>query len=1065
MAERILAAQATLDVGGERKLITALFADMAGSTALIQHLDPEDVRRLIDPVLGLMMEAVHHYEGYVAKSLGDGILALFGAPIAHEDHAHRALYAALRMQKSMSDFAARMATELGSPVRIRVGIHTGEVVVRAIRTEDLQTDYDPVGQTIHLASRLEGLASPGSVVISDRTRRLVEGYFELKAMGAIPVKGIDAPVSLFEVLGPETRCTRLQVAESRGLVRFVGRQAELDQLGGALQRARVGQGQVVAVVGEPGVGKSRLFYEFKHRCAQDCRVLETYSVSHGKAFAYLPLIELLKQYFEIAVQDDNLLRKQKVEVRVEALGTSLEDGLPYVLQLLGLDDASDSLMQMDLELGRRRTFDVLRRLLLAESRLQPLVMIFEDLQWLDSETVAFLDFLVAGIGDARLLLLVNYRPEYCDHWAARGGYSQLRLDALGKFESEALLKVLLGDDKSLAPLWPKVTELAEGNPFFLEELIQTLVEERVLGGGPGRYHLVRFVESLQIPTTVQGVLSARLDRLMPAAKAVLQSLAVIGREFSWSLVLRVLENAEEELRLLLFRLEQGGFIYERLSFPEVAYCFKHALTQEVAYGTLLKEQRRRMHERTAEAMESLFADRLEEHCTELAHHYRQSGNIEKAVHFLTRAGEKAARHCAVDEAAGHIASALELLERLPGSAERARKELSLRLLLGPVWMASRGYAAPEVERTYRRAAQLCQQVGKTPELFSALYGRYAYHLVRCELQSAHQLAEQLLALAEDSGDAEQRLEAQCLMGLALFFLGRLDAARHQLQQAVAAYDAGRHRGMAFFYGLDPGVLGLAYLSLVRELAGEPRVEAGPGAALGLAKRLAHPTSLAFALGLTAVRCQLRGDAPEVRNLSQAAMGLSAERGFSYWAAFGRVLYGWSLSQLDQPKEGIRQIQQGLEAYRATGARVLLSQFLGLLAHALLRSGQIDEALAAIAEAQAFSDRTGECFFQAEFHRLRGEALVARQAGQACDDDPLPVADRCFRRAIVIARRQGARLLMERALLSRARLQIRQGRTDGARHILKRICKTADNGADTADTLTARALLAQLDQDA
>lgn len=1065
LAERILAAQARLSSTGERKLVTALFADMAGSTELIQHLDPEEVRHLIDPVLALMMEAVHHYEGYVAKSLGDGILALFGAPIAHEDHPQRAIYAALRMQDAMREFTDRMVPRQEGPLRIRVGIHTGEVVVRAIRTEDLQTDYDPVGQTIHLASRLEGLASPGSIVISGTTGRLVEGYFTFKAMGYIPVKGVDAPMNLFEVLGPGTMQTRMQVAVSRGLVRFVGRQTELEQLSLALQRARAGQGQLVSVVGEPGVGKSRLFYEFKSGCGRDCRVLETFSVSHGKAFAYLPLIELLKQYFEIREQDNARQRAARVTARIRALDSRLEEGLPYLFHLLGLEEPDGPLQQMDPKLGRRRTFAALRQLLLAESAVQPLVLIFEDLQWLDSETAGFIDFLAEGIADAPVLLLLNHRPEYRHQWADGRGCHQLRLDVLNEVESGALLQSLLGNDASLAPLWPRIALQAEGNPFFLEELIQSLVEQQVLRGRPGHYRLQHLPESLQIPTTVRGLLSARLDRQPAAAKAILQTLAVIGREFTWSLVRRVLDNAEEELRPLLFRLEQSGFIYETLSYPEVVYCFKHALTQEVTYGTLLREQRGRVHERAAEAMEALYADRLDEHCTELAHHYRHSGNLSKAVQYLTRAGDKAARHCAVDEAIELLTAALELLDRLPETPDRARQELSLQLLLGPVWMASRGYAAPEVEITYHRSADLCHQVGRTPELFSALYGRYAYHLVRCELQPAQQLAEQLLDLAADSGDAGQQLEARCLMGLSLFFMGQLDQARLQLQQAIAGYDAGRHRVMAFLYGLDPAVLGQAYLTLVLELGGAPLAREGPRDALGLAKQLAHPTSLAFALNLTAVRFQLREDALAVRNLSEAAMDLSMERGFSYWAAFARILYGWALSNLDETEEGIRQIKQGLEAYRATGAQVILSQFLGLLAEALLRAGCTDEALDTVAEALRVAECNGECYYKAELHRLWGEGLLARAADPNHGEGLLRDVERCFDLAIAVAQRQGARRLMWRAMLSRARMQVRRGCTDLARQTLKTICKAADEGSETADTLAARTLLARLEQGA
>ena len=436
LAERIRATQAAMQArgaaDGERKTVTALFADMAGSTALIHDLDPEDARRLIDPALALMMEAVHHYEGYVAKSMGDGIFALFGAPIAHEDHPQRALYAALRMQDEMRRYADRVRLAQGIALQIRVGINTGEVVVRSISTEDLHTDYDPVGHSIHIASRMEGIAVPGSIVVSEHTHKLTEGYFAFKALGATPIKGVPEPVAVFEVLGLGPLRTRLQVAASRGLARFVGRTRELEQLREARAQAQARHGQIVGVVGEPGVGKSRLYLEFKQSAPRDCLVLETFSVSHGKAYPYLPLIELLKNYFQITAQDDERRRREKVTGKVLTLDRTLEDILPYLFHLLGVTEPGSALAQMDPQIRRQRTFEAIKRLLVRESLAQPLELIVEDLQWLDSETEAFLGLLGESVANARILLLVNYRPEYRHDWSHKSYYTQLRLAPLGK---------------------------------------------------------------------------------------------------------------------------------------------------------------------------------------------------------------------------------------------------------------------------------------------------------------------------------------------------------------------------------------------------------------------------------------------------------------------------------------------------------------------------------------------------------------------------------------------------------------------------------------------------------
>lgn len=423
LAERILAEQAALEARaapeGERKTITALFADIKGSMELIEDLDPEEARGIVDPALRLMMDAVHRYEGYVAQSTGDGIFALFGAPIAHEDHPQRALYAALRMQEEGKRYAERLRMEKGINLLVRVGLNTGEVVVRSIRKDDLHTDYVPVGHATGLAARMEGLAAPGTIVVSEQTHRLTEGYFEFKDLGAAQIKGVSEPVRIYEVVGLGPLRTRLQISARRGLVQFVGRGREMDQMRRALELTRESHGQIVAVVGEPGVGKSRLCYEFKLLSQRGCLVLETFSVSHGKAYPYLPLIELLKNYFQITLQDDERRRREKVTGRVLTLDRGLEDTLPYLFSLLTVSDPASSLEQMDPQIRRRRTFEAVKRLLVRESLNQPLILIVEDLQWLDNETEAFLMALSEGLATAPLLLLVNYRPEYRHTWGAR----------------------------------------------------------------------------------------------------------------------------------------------------------------------------------------------------------------------------------------------------------------------------------------------------------------------------------------------------------------------------------------------------------------------------------------------------------------------------------------------------------------------------------------------------------------------------------------------------------------------------------------------------------------------
>jgi len=663
LAERIRAEQAALEargaVDGERKTITALFAEIKGSMELIEDLDLEEARSIIDPALQLMMDAVHRYEGYVAQSMGDGIFALFGAPIAHEDHAQRALFAALRMQAEGKTYAEQLRRDKGVNLQIRVGVNTGEVVVRSIRKDDLHTDYVPVGHST-------SLATPGSIVASEHTHRLTEGYFQFKDLGAAKIKGVRAPLRIYEVLSVGALRTRLQVSAQRGLSRFVGRKKEIDQLKQAREQARSGQGQIVAVVGEPGVGKSRLFHEFKILSEKNCLVLETFCVAHGRGYAYLPLLELLRTYFQILPQDDDRTVHEKVAGRIVALDRDLEDVLPYLLALLGHPEFTASLQQMDPQIRQQRTFDGIKRLLLRESLNQPVFLIFEDLQWLDAETQAFLDMLGESIATAQMLLLANYRPEYQHTWGSKTYYSQLRLDALGMEDAGELLAALLGEANwtvtasSLEPLKRLILDKTEGTPFFMEEMVRALFDQGLLVQGLGGIALTKPIAEVQIPATVQAVLAGRIDQLHAAEKDLLQTVAVIGREFSLSLLKQVTQETDDTLVPLLPRLQTAEFIYEQPAFPEVEYTFKHALTRDVAYSSLLSERRQELHERTVRAIEDLFQDQLNDRrLRELAYHSTQSGNTEKAVDYFQQAGEKALQQSAYPEAVSDLSKALE----------------------------------------------------------------------------------------------------------------------------------------------------------------------------------------------------------------------------------------------------------------------------------------------------------------------------------------------------------------------------------------------------------------------
>ncbi len=830
LADRIQAEREAMEArsvaDGERKSITALFADIKDSTDLIADLDPEEARAIIDPTLQLMMDAVHRYEGYVAQSLGDGIFALFGAPIAHEDHPQRALYAALLMQEEGRKRAGLLRREKGINLQLRVGVNTGEVVLRSIRKDDLHTDYVPVGHSTHLASRLESLATPGSIMVSEQTYKLTEGYFEFKSLGEAHVKGFAEPIKIYEVAGVGPLRTKLQLSVRRGLARFVGRQSEMEHLLRALDSAKAGHGQIVGVMGEPGVGKSRLFYEFKLRAQPGCLVLETFSVSHGKAYPYLPLIDLLQNYFQLSPYDDERRRREKITGKVLTLDRSLEDTLPYLFFLLGLAELTSPLQQMDLQLRRKRILEAIKRLLLRESLNQPLLIFFEDLHWLDNETQAFLQLLSESVATARVLLLVNYRPEYQQTWSGRTYFSQLRLDPLGKEQAEEMLTVLLGQagefplpgrekdrvrvsNETLEPLKKFILDKTEGNPFFMEEIVQTLREQGVLTD-PRRVSTAHQYVALHLPTTVQGVLTARIDRLPAEEKALLQTLAVIGREFSASLLRKVATHAEADLLRLLARLQAGEFVYEQPAFPEVEYIFKHALTQEVAYNSLLIERRKILHERTAQAIEEVYHARLDDHYNELAHHYSRSGNSEKAIEYLQLAGQQAVQRSANVEAISHLTTGLELLETLSDTPARAQRELMLHATLGPALIAIKGYGAAEVQATYARALELCRSMDETSQVFPVLLGWWVSHLVQGRYDTALEVAKQLLHFVQNAEDKVSLVEAHWAVGETLMLRGELQKAREHLELGTTLYKPELHGSLAVVSGQDPGMTCLSF---------------------------------------------------------------------------------------------------------------------------------------------------------------------------------------------------------------------------------------------------------------
>ena len=1022
LAEKILTSRSALE--GERKQVTVLFADLKGSMELLADRDPEEARQLLDPVLERMMAAVHRYEGTVNQVMGDGIMALFGAPVAHEDHAVRACYAALAMQDAMRRYSAEVRRTHGVEVQIRVGLNSGEVVVRAIGN-DLHMDYSAIGQTTHLAARMEQLAPPGSIRLTSDTLRLAEGWVQITPLGPVPVKGLPAPVEMCELVGAGPARTRLQAFAVRGLTPFVGRQAELAALHEALEQAGAGHGQVVAVIGEPGVGKTRLFHEFTHASrTQGWLLLESSSTSYGKATPYLPVIDLLKAYFQIEDRDDGRRMREKLTERLLTLDPTLGPTLPAFLALLEVPVEDPAWQALEPAQRRQRTLDALKRLLLRESQVQSLLLVFENLHWLDAETQTFLDGLVESLPTARLLLLVNYRPEYQHGWRNKTYYAQLRLDPLPPASAEALLQSLLGGSPDLEPLKQRLIDRTQGNPFFLEESVRTLVETQGLVGTPGAYRLARVLPSIQVPATVQAVLAARIDRLSPEEKQLLQTAAVIGTEVPLALLQAMAEVPEEPLRLGLTHLQAAEFLYETRLFPDIEYTFKHALTQQVAYETLLQERRRALHARIVAALETLAGDRVAEQVERLAHHALRGEVWDKALAYLRQAGEKTLARSAYREAVGYFEQALSALPHLPEQRDTREQAIDLRLALRsalrPLGDLGRILAA------LREAEGLAEALDDTRRLGQVSRFLSNYFFLVGAYEQAIAAAQRALALATTGGDVVLQALANRFLGQAYEGQGNYRRAIDCFGQTVASLEGARRRER-FGQVLLPAVASRAQLASCHAALGmfaEGRAFGEEG--LRIAEAVAHPGSLMWAywgVGLVSLR---QGDLPRALPRLERAVGICQEADLpGYFSPMATAL-GAAYTLGGRVTDAVPLLTQALER---TTASEMVSEPMRCslsLGEAQVLIGRLEEAHAltegALAHARAHQERG----HQAYALRLLGD-IAARREPLEHDQ-----AEAHYRQALALAGELGMRPLVAHCHLGLGTLYAAIGQREQAR---------------------------------
>jgi class 3 adenylate cyclase/tetratricopeptide (TPR) repeat protein len=1021
LAERILTSKAALE--GERKQVTVLFADLKGSMELLADRDPEEARKILDPVLERMMEAVHRYEGTVNQVMGDGIMALFGAPVAHEDHAVRACYAALQMQELVQLYAEEARRTHGVNVQIRVGLNSGEVVVRAIGS-DLHMDYTAVGQTTHLAARMEQFASPGSILLTPSTLELVEGFVAVKPLGPVPVKGLADAVEVYEVTGVGAARTRLEAAARRGLTRFVGRNAELEQLRDALDRASEGRGQVVAVVGEPGVGKSRLFWELTHsHRVHGWLILQSGSVSYGKATAYLPVIELLRGYFEIESRDDPRKIREKVTGKVLTLAPALGLAVPAFLALLDVPVDEASWHALDPLQRRQQTLDAVKRLLLRESEVQPLVVVFEDLHWIDGETQTLLDSLVESLPAARLLLLVNYRPEYQHAWGGKTYYRQLRIDPLPPESADELLDALLGTDAALGPLKLLLVERTEANPLFLEESVRALVETAALTGERGAYRLTRPVEQLKIPATVQAILAARIDRLGPEAKRLLQAAAVIGKDVPMPLLLAIADAPEPEVRAELTHLTAAEFLYETRLFPDIEYTFKHALTHEVAYGGLLHERQRALHARITEVIERLSTERVAEQAERLAHHAQRGELWEKAVAYLRQAGLRAMARAAYREATTHLEHALRALRRLPEVRETTELTIDIRLDLGRALLPL-GDRARMGEHLHE-AEVLARTLGDQHRLARVATFMANQCLATGDYAEAVRFGQEALSIACTLGDRSIEAVATSNLGLTHNARGELSNAATFLERNVAL--EGDLRFERFGTAVIQSALSGAYLADVLSQLGRFDEAIGHAeAAVRTAEAADHPFTLyqgLFELGRAHLR---RGDLSRATRVLERGLDLCRTWQLVVAIPLVAATLGAAYALAGRADEALPLVAGAVEAFRRRQIHIRPAFILLCAGMTCLSAGRIDEAAGHAREALALTRRLGARASEAHALLLAGD--VASPGG--AEDAP-----GYYRAALALAGELGMRPLVAHCHLGLGKLYRRTGEREQAQEHL------------------------------
>ena len=1051
----------------ERRQLTVMFCDLVGSTPLAEKLDPEDLRAVILAYQQTCADQIRRFEGYLARYLGDGLLVYFGYPQAHEDDAQRAVRAGLGIVAELPHLNARLHPAVGvlrdAPLQVRIGIHTGLVVVSDMGGGGSPDPRAIVGETPNIAARVQGLAEPNTVVISAATYQLVQGLFECQARGPQALKGVSTPVPVYRVLQESEAQSRFEVSLRTGLTPLVGRDEELGLLRRCWEQAKAGEGQAVLLSGEPGIGKSRLVQVLKEQVAGEAHArVECRCSPYYQNSAFYPVIEHLQRLLQFRREDSPEEKLSKLEEALGQYGFALPVTVPLFASLLSVPlPERYSPLTLTPQKQKEKTLEALLVWLLKESERQPVRFVMEDLHWADPSTLEFLSLLIGQGPTARILILLTFRPEFSPPWALRSHLTQVTLSRLPRKQAEEMVERVTGGKALPAEVVQQVVVKTDGVPLFVEELTTMVLESGLLTERESHYELTGPLPPLAIPSTLQDSLMARLDRLA-TVKEVAQLGATLGREFSYELLQAVSPLDEATLQRELAQLVDAEFLFQRGVPPQARYLFKHALIQDAAYQSLLKSKRQQLHQQIAHVLEERFPETTETQPELLAHHYTEAGLSAQAIPYWQQAGQKAIGRSANIEAFAHLTKGLELLKTLPDTPERAQQELMLQVALSTPLMLTRGWAAPEVGRVHSRARELCRQIGETPQLFPVLHGMWTFHFIRAELQTAQELGEQLLTLAQSAQDSALLLEAHRTLGESLYVRGELVLAQQHFEQGIALYDPQQHRSLAFLYGHDPGVSFLSIGAFALLCLGYPdQALARSHEAVTLARELSHPFSLAYALYVAAVFHGLRREGQAAQEGAEALIALCSEQGFSYWLVWGTILRGWALAEQGQGEEGIARMREGLAALQAMGAELARPFFLALLAEAYGKVGQAEEGLTLLAEALDVVNKTGECISEAEPYRLKGELTLAQSSVQSLASSVQKEAEECFWKAIEIARKQSAKSLELRAVRSLARLWQSQGKKAEAQQLLAEIYGWFTEGFDTKDLQEAKALLEEL----